>query len=70
MANLDFLIAEFQESALPALTPREIALPDVDRKATVILGVRRAGKTFLLYQEIPAAARCRRRSPRRALREL
>jgi hypothetical protein len=52
MANLDFLIAEFQESALPALTPREIALPDVPRKAAVILGVRRAGKTFLLYQEI------------------
>ena len=52
MANLDFLIGEFQESALPGLTPREIALPDVPRKATVIIGVRRAGKTFLLFQEI------------------
>jgi hypothetical protein len=52
MANLDFLIAEFQEAALPALTPRDIDLPAVPRKANVILGVRRAGKTFLLYQEI------------------
>jgi hypothetical protein len=29
------------------LTPREIELPRVSRKATVVIGVRRAGKTFL-----------------------
>lgn len=52
MTNLDFLIGEFQESALPALTPREIDLPRVARKAAVVIGVRRAGKTFLLYQEM------------------
>jgi hypothetical protein len=52
MANLDFLIGEFQESALPAMTPREIELPRVPRKASVVIGVRRAGKTFLVYQEI------------------
>jgi len=52
MANLDFLISEFQESALPSLTQRDIELPFVSRKATVVIGIRRAGKTFLLYQEI------------------
>ncbi len=52
MANLDFLISEFQEAIPPALTPRDIELPRVARKATVVIGVRRAGKTFLLYQEI------------------
>ena len=53
MTDFDFLISEFQDSALPSLTPREIELPRVSRKATVVIGVRRAGKTFLLYQEIP-----------------
>ncbi len=52
MEHLDALIAEFQESTLPALTPRDIDLPLVPRKANVILGVRRAGKTFVLFQEV------------------
>jgi hypothetical protein len=52
VVNLDFLIGDFQEAVLPPLTPRDIALPEVPRKAAVIIGMRRSGKTFLLWQEI------------------
>lgn len=52
MPDLDALIAEFQEATLPPLTRRDIHLPHVPRKANVILGMRRAGKTCLLFQEI------------------
>lgn len=52
MSALDFLIAEFQELPLPTVIPRAIRLPEVERKATVLIGMRRSGKTFLMFQEI------------------
>lgn len=52
MPDLDFIIAEFQERGLPDLTPRAVTLPQVRRKAAVVIGMRRVGKTCLMYQEI------------------
>jgi predicted AAA+ superfamily ATPase len=43
------LILEFQESALPAIVPRDMAIPCDTNKIVTITGVRRSGKTFLLF---------------------
>jgi uncharacterized protein len=50
--GLDFLIAEFQERSLPDSTPRTLSVPQIARKAAVVIGMRRTGKTFLMYQQI------------------
>ena len=50
--DLTFLVAEFQESELPHVTQRDVPLPDVHGKPTVLIGMRRTGKTYLLYQEM------------------
>lgn len=34
----------------PALTPRDVRLPDIPRRAHAIIGMRRAGKTYFLHQ--------------------
>lgn len=52
MTDVDFVVAEFQESELPELTTRDIVLPEIARKPTVVIGMRRTGKTFVLYQEM------------------
>ena len=52
MSDLSYLIAEFMDSDLPTLTARDIVLPEIARKPTVVIGMRRAGKTYLLYQEM------------------
>ncbi len=52
MPGLDFLIAEFQERSLPDSTPRRLEVPAMARKASVVIGMRRTGKTFLVYQQI------------------
>ena len=52
MPDIDFIVAESQELEIPALTARDIALPEIARKPTVVIGMRRTGKTFLLYQEM------------------
>jgi uncharacterized protein len=52
MTSYDFLLSEFQERPLPRLTPRSVVLPEVARKPNVVIGMRRTGKTFLLYQEM------------------
>lgn len=49
---MDFLIAEFQERSLPDSTRRTLSVPQVARKAAVVIGMRRTGKTFLMYQQI------------------
>jgi predicted AAA+ superfamily ATPase len=49
---IDRLIAEFQERDLPRVTPRALSLPGLPGKADVIVGMRRSGKTFFLYQQI------------------
>jgi predicted AAA+ superfamily ATPase len=50
--DLDFLIAEFQERSLVDSTLRTLCVPQVARKAAVVIGMRRTGKTFLMYQQI------------------
>lgn len=43
-------IIDAQAAPLPALTPRDVWLPAVAGKATAVIGMRRAGKTSLLWQ--------------------
>lgn len=52
MPTVDALIAEFQERPLPEYTPRDLRLPDIRDMAAVAIGMRRSGKTYLLFQEI------------------
>jgi predicted AAA+ superfamily ATPase len=50
--DLVFIVAESREALLPQLTPRRIAVPDLPNKAAVLIGMRRSGKTYLMYQEM------------------
>ncbi len=45
-------IAESLERTLPPVTPREVSLPHIQNKANVVVGMRRSGKTYLLFQEM------------------
>lgn len=49
---IDRLIADFQERDLPRVTPRTLTLPGLPGKADVVVGMRRSGKTWFLYQQI------------------
>lgn len=49
---LDFLLADFQQRPLPELVPRDERLPDVPRKALTLIGMRRSGKTYALYDRM------------------
>jgi len=51
---LDQLIADFAQRPLPELTDRRLDLPHLPGKAHVILGMRRSGKTYYLFQRIRA----------------
>ena len=46
------LFSDFYETSLPEMTRRQVAIPEVAGCATVVLGMRRTGKTFLLYQRM------------------
>ncbi|MHB0980623.1 MAG: ATP-binding protein [Thermoleophilia bacterium] len=50
--SIERLIRDFRERPLPQLTVRDIELARIPRKAAVVVGMRRSGKTFALYQEI------------------
>ncbi len=52
MLELDYIIAESWDAALPPLTPRAARLPEADRKTAVVIGMRRSGKTYRMFQEI------------------
>lgn len=52
MDAIEYLIADFWERRLPELTSRDIVLPRIPNKANVAVGMRRSGKTYLLYQEM------------------
>ncbi len=52
MNVIEYLIADFHERPLPELTPRVIDLPGIRNKADVVIGMRRSGKTYLLFQEM------------------
>ncbi|HEY8908500.1 MAG TPA: hypothetical protein VIM63_20980, partial [Rhodoferax sp.] len=43
-------IIDAQAALLPELTARDVWLPSVKGKATAVIGMRRAGKTSLLWQ--------------------
>jgi len=44
------LIADFHERSLPDVTVREAVLPALSGKIDTVIGMRRTGKTFYLYQ--------------------
>lgn len=50
--NLEFIVAESRDARLPQLTPRHMDVPDIPNKAAVLIGMRRSGKTYLMYQEM------------------
>ncbi len=52
MDTIERLIVDFQERPLPVVSPRLTALPDASNMARVIIGMRRSGKTYLLFQEM------------------
>jgi predicted AAA+ superfamily ATPase len=49
---LDELVADAHARTLPALTVRRARLPWVTRKADAIVGMRRTGKTWLMFQRM------------------
>jgi hypothetical protein len=49
---IDRLIADFQERELPRITRRDLSLPGLPGKADAVVGMRRSGKTYFLYQQI------------------
>ena len=51
-ALLEEIIADFHERPLPALTPRETRLPALKGKIDAVIGMRRTGKTWFLYQRM------------------
>ena len=52
MDTVERMIVDFRERPLPAVSPRLTALPDASNMARVIIGMRRSGKTYLLFQEM------------------
>ena len=52
MEPLDFLISEFREAPIPEGSPRFVGLPSTPNKPSVVIGMRRAGKTYLMFQRM------------------
>ncbi|RLF49457.1 MAG: ATP-binding protein [Thermoplasmata archaeon] len=52
MEYLEEVVAEFHKFGVPELKERILELPMGLRKAIAVVGLRRAGKTYLLYQTI------------------
>lgn len=50
--SLKAVIRQFTEQALPVILPRALALPTDSGKVVTLVGARRAGKTFLMFQAI------------------
>lgn len=49
---LEQLIADFQERELPVFTHRHVQLPWLPNKIDTVIGMRRSGKTWFLFQVI------------------
>jgi hypothetical protein len=49
---IDRLIADAHDRPLPALTRRRVQLPRLAGKVDAVIGMRRSGKTYFLYQQI------------------
>jgi predicted AAA+ superfamily ATPase len=45
-------IADSLAAPLPVLTQRDVRLPRIPNKAVAVIGMRRSGKTSLLWQEL------------------
>lgn len=58
-------ILDAQAAALPVLTPRDVWLPQVAGKAVAVIGMRRAGKTSFMWQQL--ARRHKQGTPRDGL---
>jgi predicted AAA+ superfamily ATPase len=48
----DEVVADAHVLPLPALTPRRVKLPWLPRKVDAIVGMRRSGKTWLMFQRM------------------
>lgn len=48
------LIDDFQEREVPALVRRDKELHEITDKASVVIGMRRAGKTWFCCQKLPS----------------
>ncbi len=46
------MIADSMELAIPVLTPRRGALPELPDAASVVIGMRRTGKTYRMFQKM------------------
>jgi predicted AAA+ superfamily ATPase len=46
---LSYLIADFQARPLPEVVPRDLRIPLLPRKATTMIGMRRVGKTYAMF---------------------
>jgi len=51
-ATIERLIAEQQERPLPRVVSRDVRLPDIPGKANAVVGMRRSGKTYRLFEEM------------------
>lgn len=49
---IEHLISDFQERNLPQFTPRHVKLPWLPNKIDTVIGMRRSGKTWFLFQII------------------
>lgn len=47
--TLEFLIADFSTRPLPTVVTRDIRVPLLPRKATTLIGMRRSGKTYAMF---------------------
>lgn len=46
---LEFLIADFSTRPLPSVVPRDVRVPLLRQKATTLVGMRRSGKTYSMF---------------------
>jgi predicted AAA+ superfamily ATPase len=47
--TLGFLLSDFQQRPLPELVTRDLDIPVIPRKAVTLIGMRRSGKTYALF---------------------
>lgn len=50
--TLELLLDEQRTLPLPPLTQRDVRLPELEGMATALVGMRRVGKSYVLYQEM------------------
>jgi predicted AAA+ superfamily ATPase len=50
--QIEQMVVDFEERQLPEVTPRRLELPSLPGKVDAIVGMRRAGKTYFVFQKI------------------